>query len=325
MMDQKVKVARLSIASNLLLTVGKLGVGFSMQSVSVISEALHSGLDLVAALITFYSVKKSSKPADETHPYGHGKYENLASIIEALLIVVAAAMIVKQAIPKLSGQTEIYSLDLGLGVMGVSALVNYIVSSKLMSVAKATDSPALSADAWHLRTDVYTSLGVFGGILAIKFTGIKIIDPLVAIAVAGLILKAAWDLIRESMGSMLDASLPQEEEKVIHLVLDQYADKYLEYHRLRTRKSGSQRHIDLHMVVPKCSVIIKSHVLCDQIEEELKAMLPHIEEVLIHIEPCEDQCQACQISPHKAVAINKYLSETGQCTKCWTKNKKDCQ
>ena len=324
MIDEKVKVARLSIASNLILTVGKLAVGFSMQSISVISEALHSGLDLIAALITFYSVKKSSKPADHSHPYGHGKYENLASIIEALLIVLAAAIIVKQAIPKLSGQTEIYSLDLGLGVMGISALVNFIVSSKLMSVAKATDSPALSADAWHLRTDVYTSLGVFTGILAIKLTGITIIDPLVAIAVAGLILKAAWDLIKESMGSMLDASLPEEEEEIIHQVLERYSDKYLEYHRLRTRKSGPQRHIDLHMVVPKCSVIIKSHLLCDQIEEELKAMLPHMEEVLIHIEPCEEECQTCRISPQKAGTINVHLSDTGQCTQCWTENKKDC-
>ena len=322
-MDPKMKVARLSIVSNLVLTIGKLGVGISMQSVSVISEALHSGLDLIASVITFYSVRKSSKPADETHPYGHGKYENLASIIEALLIIAAAAMIVMQAIPKLSGQTEIHSLDLGLAVMGVSALVNFIVSSKLMSVAKATDSPALLADAWHLRTDVYTSLGVFAGILAIKLTGIKIIDPLVAMAVAGLILKAACDLIRESMNSMLDASLPEEEEKIIHLVLDQYSDKYLEYHRLRTRKSGPQRHIDLHMVVPKCSIIIKAHLLCDQIEGELKTMLPHIEEVLIHIEPCEEECQSCQISSQKADNINNYLSDKGKCTKCWTKNQKD--
>jgi cation diffusion facilitator family transporter len=322
-MDEKVKVARLSIISNLFLTLGKLAVGFSMHSVSVISEAIHSGLDLVAALVTFYSVRKSSQPADESHPYGHGKYENLASIVEALLIIAAAVMIIKQALPRLSGQGEIYSLDLGLMVMAVSSLVNYFISSKLMSVARAADSPALFADAWHLRTDVYTSLGVFAGILSIKLTGIKIIDPLVAIAVAGLILKAAWDLIKESMASMLDASLPEEEEKAIQLVLGQYSNKYLEYHRLRTRKSGAQRYIDLHLVVPKCSVIIKSHELCDQIEKELKSKLPHIEEVLIHIEPCEEKCEDCRIDPGKSIIINRSLSETGQCANCWAQKQED--
>ncbi|WP_238455541.1 cation diffusion facilitator family transporter [Desulfolucanica intricata] len=314
-MDDKMKVARLSIISNSLLTLGKLGVGVYMQSVSVISEAFHSGLDLLAALIAFISVREAGKPADEIHRYGHGKFENLASILEALLIIGAAVLIIVKAVPKLTGEAEIRSLGLGIIVMGVSALVNFIVSSRLMRVAKKTDSPALAADAWHLRTDVYTSLGVFIGIIVIKLTGITIIDPIIAIVVALFILKAAYDLIKESMGSMLDVSLPAEEEKIIHEVLTHYSDKYLEYHRLRTRKSGSQRHVDLHLVVPKHSPITKSHDLCDQIEEELKNKLFNLE-LLIHVEPCGENCENCQYTKKDLNKRNTNFKTVKDCDKC---------
>lgn len=283
----KVKVARLSIISNACLTAGKLWVGLAMGSVGVISEALHSGLDLVASLIAFMAIRQSGKPADENHPYGHGKFENLAGITEALLILVAAIGIFSQAVPKLlHGSGELEALGLGATVMGVSALVNWMISRVLIKVGQETESPALVADGWHLRTDVYTSLGVFLGIGAIKITGYTILDPIIAIAVGLLIVKAAVNLIRESMGSMLDASLPLEEEQIIKGVLLKYADKFLEFHGLRTRKAGPNRHVDLHLVVPRHMPISSAHLLCDQIEAEIKENLPGVE-VLIHTEPCE--------------------------------------
>lgn len=289
-MDDKIKVAALSIGSNTVLTIGKLAVGLSINSVSVISEAFHSGLDLAASVIAFAAVRKSSKPADERHNYGHGKVENLSSIIEAFMIIAAGVIIVLNALPKLKGGGEIHSPGLGAAVMAVSAVVNILVSKKLLSVARKTDSPALAADGWHLLTDVYTSLGVFVGLGAIYLTGYTIIDPIIAMAVALLILKAAYDLIRDSMRSILDFGLPKGEESIILNVLKKYSSEFVEYHKLRTRKSGSDRYVDLHLVVPKDKHIETVHSLCDRIEEDMQKALSGVH-VLIHTEPCGGRCE----------------------------------
>ncbi|WP_347490813.1 cation diffusion facilitator family transporter [Desulfoscipio sp. XC116] len=298
--EEKIKVARLSIISNSILTVGKLAVGLSMNSISVISEAIHSGLDLMAALIAFASVRESNKPADDRHRYGHGKFENLAAIIEAILILLAAGLIVKEALPQLYEATEVKSLGLGVVVMGVSAAMNFFVSTRLMKVAKKTDSPALAADAWHLRTDVLTSLGVLIGIVIMKFTGWLIVDPLIAIGVAILIVKAAYDLLRESLGSMLDVRLPDSDEQAIRDILEGYASRYVDYRNLRTRKAGPQRYIDFNLIVPRGKKIITSHELCDSIERDLRQHLPGVE-VIIHVEPCVPEagdCDICKIRLH---------------------------
>ncbi len=289
-MNNKVKAAVLSIGSNTVLTFGKLAVGLSINSVSIISEAFHSGLDLAAALIAFAAVRKSSKPADERHQFGYGKIENLSSIIEALMIVAAGLIIILNALPRLKGGGEMHSPGLGMSVMAVSAAVNILVSKRLLKVARETDSPALAADGWHLLTDVYTSLGVFVGMGAIYLTGYKIIDPIIAMLVALLIFKAAYDLIRDSMFSILDFGLPKEEESVILSVLKKYSDEFVEFHNLRTRKSGSDRYVDLHLVVPKDNNIETVHALCDRIEEEMRDSLAGLH-VLIHIEPCGGFCE----------------------------------
>lgn len=304
-MNDKIKAARLSIISNTVLTLLKLGIGISMNSVSVISEAIHSGLDLMAALIAFFSVRESSKPADDYHRYGHGKFENVAGITEAVLILGAAGMIIFNAIPKLFGGAEIHSLELGAGVMIISSVVNFFVSRELMRVARKTESPALAADAWHLRTDVYTSLGVFAGILAIQLTGLTVLDPLIAIAVALLIIKAAMDLIRDSMCSILDVRLPESEEKVIRDVLKTYSSQFVEFHELRTRKAGSQRYVDLHLVVPKEWAIKKVHSLCDSIEAAISVKFSNTH-ILIHTEPCGQHCDDCsQAEAAKCEPVHK--------------------
>ena len=302
------------MASNTILTAGKLGAGLHMNSVSVISEAVHSGLDLAAALIAFFSVRQSSKPADERHRYGHGKFENVAGIVEALLILFAAALIVAGALPKLSGHFEIQSLDLGAAVMGISAAVNFFVSSVLMKAAKETESPALEADAWHLRTDVYTSLGVFAGILAIKITGFYVIDPLIALGVAVLIIKAAVRLMADSMRSLLDVRLPEGEEKIIKKVLEGYAGEYVEFHNLRTRKAGSERYVDLHLVVPREWPVNRVHELCERIEGEVERELKGAH-VFIHTEPCGEQyCKECAVE--KAVAKEREKACAFVCDLC---------
>lgn len=319
-MNEKMKAARLSIFSNTILTIGKLIAGLTMNSVGVISEALHSSIDLVAALIAFFSVREASKPADEQHRYGHGKFENVAGIVEALLIASVAVIIIAKAIPRLHTEGDVQFLGLGAVVMGVSAVVNIFVSRKLMQVAKKTESPALAADAWHLFTDVYTSLGVFAGIAVMYITGMKIFDPLVAIGVALLIFKAAFDLIRDSMRSILDVRLPEAEEQKICEVLSQFAQEYVEFHNLRTRKAGSERYVDLHLVMPKNSIVSNVHAICEKIENGVRLKLPGVH-VLIHTEPCGRYCKDCIRDGARDAAPRCHLA----CDGCETCDKEQTQ
>ncbi|QWV97185.1 cation diffusion facilitator family transporter [Geomonas nitrogeniifigens] len=294
--------ARLSVASNAVLVALKLAVGLVTGSVSVLSEAIHSGIDLVAAGIAWYSVRESAKPADDDHHYGHGKIENVAGTIEAVLIFGAAFYIIWEAVQKLrTGVVEIESLGLGAAVMAVSAVANYLVSRHLLNVAAATDSVALEADAMHLRTDVYTSAGVLGGLVAIKLTGVPILDPIVAIVVALMIVKAAWDLTKTAFFHILDVKLPEEEEAVIRDVLENYREHLIEYHKLRTRKSGHIRYIDMHLVVPRQMTVEKGHALSHEVTAEIERRLPY-SHILVHIEPCVGGCDRCTVDCPKLPA-----------------------
>jgi cation diffusion facilitator family transporter len=213
-MNPKIRVARISVISNSCLIAIKLTVGLISGSVSILSEAIHSSMDLIASVIAFFSVKVSDNPPDSRHPYGHGKVENISGVIEALLIFVAAVWIIIEAIKKLAGgHFIIESLGLGSLVMVISAIVNTLVSRALYKVAKQTGSVALEADALHLKTDVYTSLGVAAGLVLILLTDIYWLDPAVAICVAGLIIKEAWDLIRKAFSPLLDESWSDERLK----------------------------------------------------------------------------------------------------------------
>lgn len=287
--------ARLSVLSNTILVIAKFVVGIMSGSVSILSEAVHSGIDLVAALIAWFAVRESGKPADDEHRFGHGKIENVAGTIEAVLIFGAALYIIWEAVHKLvKGTVEIENLGIGAAVMGISALANYLVSRHLLNVAIETDSVALEADAMHLRTDVYTSAGVLAGLAAIKLTGITILDPIVAIVVACLILKAAYDLTKSAFFHILDIKLPDDEEAIIHDVMKENVLHFLEYHKLRTRKSGHIRHVDMHLVVPKLMTVEKGHKLSHQISSDIEKRLSH-SHVLVHIEPCEGQCDGCVV------------------------------
>lgn len=283
----KVKVAALSIMSNTALIILKVAAGVLSGSVSIISEAIHSSMDLVAAIIAFISVKISSKPADKSHPYGHGKIENVSGVIEGILIFIAAFLIIKEAIEKIVHPTEISQTWVGIVVMTISALVNIVVSRRLYKVAKATDSIALEADALHLKTDVYTSFGVAGGLLLLMITGKQILDPIVAILVALLIIKEAWVLCSNAFTPLLDASLPEAEENKIIEVLEQYNDQIVDYHMLRTRKSGNIRLVDFHVKLEDDVTVKQSHDLACKIENDIKEHLKNTR-ITIHIEPKDD-------------------------------------
>lgn len=304
-------MARLSVLSNTVLVIFKLIVGITINSVSVLSEAIHSGLDLVAAMIALFAVSRSGKPPDAEHQYGHGKIENVSGVIEAILIFVASIWIIREAFIKLTTGARVEAPVWGLVVMGFSAIVNWFISSLLMKTAHETDSVALEADALHLRTDVYTSVGVAGGLLLLWVTGIHLFDPLIAIGVALLIIKAAYDLTAKAFFPLLDASLPEEEEEHIKEIILAFGSHFVSFHKLRTRKAGPQRFIDLHLVVPQYQNISISHDVCDEIEREIKDKY-HGAQVLIHVEPCQigDDCLKCR-ERDQCQITEKNLKEKG--------------
>ena len=292
----KLKTARLSIISNTGLVVMKFIVGILSGSVSIISEAIHSSMDLLAAIIAFFSVRKSAEPPDAGHSFGHGKFEDVSGLVEALLIFVAAILIIYEAVKKLIGEApEQFSPQLliyGIFVMGISVLANWYVSSRLMKVAKETESIALESDAWHLRTDVYTSLGVFAGLILIRLTGIPLFDPLFAIGVACVIIKAAYDLTKRSFADIIDHSIPQKDETRIKEIICEHASDYAGFHGLRTRRSGPEIFIEFHLVVPGTVSVSQSHDLADHLESDLRMEFPRAN-ITIHIEPCNNGCNRC--------------------------------
>jgi cation diffusion facilitator family transporter len=284
-MDKKVKVARLSIASNTFLIIIKLIVGLFSGSVSIVSEAIHSSMDLLASIIAFFSVKVSDTPADKRHPYGHGKYENVSGVIEAALIFVAAFWIIIEAVKKISSQEPLENMGWGMVVMFVSAGVNFLVSRKLYKVAKETNSIALEADALHLKTDVLTSAGVGVGLFLLWITGITILDPIVAILVALFILWESFQLMRNAFFPLVDAAMPDNEIKAMDAILEK---RNVRYHDLKTRKAGNYRFADMHLEMPAQLSLQEVHDICDIVEDELKESIPNLE-IVIHVEPIKHE------------------------------------
>lgn len=282
-MNKKAGTARLSVISNTFLIAIKVTVGILSGSVSILSEAIHSFMDLLAALIAFFSVRVSDTPADSKHPYGHGKFENISGVAEAMLIFVAAFWIIYEAIKKMLDPKPIESLWLGFVVMAVSAVVNTIVSARLYKVARETDSIALEADALHLKTDVLTSAGVAVGLLLIWLTGYHFLDPVVAIIVALLILRESFNLFRRAYGPLLDTALPPDEVQKIHQTIRKHCFGDSDYHDLRTRKSGHRKYVDFHLNLSPDMTVRDAHHLCDLIEEDIRQAIPNCE-VTIHVE-----------------------------------------
>lgn len=293
-MNRKAKAASISILSNTTLIIIKIIAGIMTGSVSIISEAIHSMMDLFAAIMAFFAVRVSDKPADKNHPYGHDKVENVSGVLEGLLIVLASGMIIYEAVKKITSKEPIEAVGLGFIVMFISAIVNFIVSKYLYKVAKEENSIAIEADALHLKADVFTSLGVGIGLMVISITKLTFLDPIIAIVIAIFILKEAWELITSAFSPLLDSTLPDEEIELIKDTLGNYKDIYVDYHELRTRRAGKTKHIDLHITLCSEMTVKDGHDLCDNIELELENALKHTK-VLIHMEPCDKNCLSCII------------------------------
>jgi len=283
MMNKKVSIARISIISNSLLIILKFAVGIVSGSVSIISETIHSFMDLLASVIAFFSVRISDRPADDKHPYGHGKFENISGVVEAILIFIAAFWIIYEAIEKLITPEPVESIGIGVAVMAVSAVVNIVVSWRLYKVARETGSIALEADALHLKTDIYTSAGVALGLALIWITGYHFLDPVVAIAMALLILVEAFHLFRKAYGPLLDTTLPEEDVKQIEQIISSHCGGNCGFHNLRTRKAGNYSYVDFHLTLPRQMTVKEAHDFCDLIEEDIQRTF-HSAEVTIHVE-----------------------------------------
>lgn len=320
-LSRKTSVAWLSVISNTSLVIGKLIIGVAIGSVSIISESIHSGVDLLAAIIALVAVRTSGKPADDSHPYGHGKIENISGTVEALLIFLAAAWIIYEAIKKFHHLEQgIDQPSWGVAVMLVSAVANIIVSQKLFTIGRETDSVALQADAWHLRTDVYTSVGVMAGMLIIWLghfvlpnVNFNWLDPVAAMVVAALILKAAFHLTMQSARDLLDASLPADEEQWIREYIGRLRPTIRGFHHLRTRKAGPVRFVEFHLIVESDMSVEDSHRVAEEITSEIEEHFPG-SHVFVHVEPCDGLCRSnclngCLLSETERADITRSAGE----------------
>lgn len=282
--SKKKLAASLSITSNGLIIIFKLLAGIFTGSISIISEAIHSMSDFLASVLTFFAVIRSSKPADKDHPFGHGKYEDVAGFLEGLLIILASFYIIWEACKKiLHGNALEFDSTWGIVVMSIAIVANLLVSHYLDYVAKKTDSIALRADAKHLSTDVYSSLGVLIGLVLIKITGIALLDPLIAIFVALIILKAGITITKETLNNLLDGTLPDSDIKIIENILKDN-NKILGFKNLKSRKSGSYRDVDITILCDENMPIKDCHAICDILEGKIQNSLPHTL-ITIHCEP----------------------------------------
>ena len=291
----KEHAAKLSIISVSLLILIKVVASILTGSISIRADAVHSALDLVAAIATFIGVRISGKPADEQHPFGHGKAENISSTVVAGLIFTAAGIIIYTAVRRLIVGAPLELIGIGIYITAAAIVINILISRYLSRVARATDSPALEADARHLFSDVLSSVAVLVGLIVVRLTGLNILDPIIALIVALFILKVGYDTLRKSFGGLVDTRLPKVEEAEIKDCIMEHYSKVVSFHELRTRKAGSQRYIDLHLVMPKNASVDEAHRMCDHLEQDIEARLHHTS-VTIHVEPCSIECDQCQVS-----------------------------
>ena len=288
---EKKFAAGFSILSNAVIIILKLAAGFISGSISIISEAVRSLSDMLASVLTYFSVVRSSEPADKEHPFGHARYEDMSGFIEGILIIFASVFIFTEAGKKLFFHTTAdFEPALGIYVMLFAVAANFAVSSYLFKVAKKSDSIALLADAEHLRTDIYSSFGVLLGLVLIKLTGISILDPVIALIVAVLILKTGISITKTALNNLLDGSLPESDIQVIEKIINDFKDKgVINFKKIKSRQVGAYKYIEITLIFPPDLTILKCHSICDEIEKKLETELGNTMAV-IHAEP---DCREC--------------------------------
>jgi cation diffusion facilitator family transporter len=283
------RFAWLSIGAALATMALKTGAYFLTSSVGLLSDAIESLVNLAGAVTALIMLSIAARPADESHVYGHSKAEYFASITEGLLILGAATGIMSAAIDRLLHPRELEQLGFGLAVSIAASAINFIVARILMREGKTRNSITLEADAQHLITDVWTSVGVISGVAIAGFTGWNVLDPLVAIAVALNIIWTGVKLVRRSVSGLMDAALPERDQKLIQEVMERYRERGINFHALRTREAAARRFVSVHLLVPGDWTVHDAHHIAEDFEADIRSALGGVVTVFTHLEPVEDE------------------------------------
>ncbi|MFC1943773.1 cation diffusion facilitator family transporter [Chloroflexota bacterium] len=294
MLATKENVSKLSIAAVSLLILIKVIASVLTGSISIRADAVHSAIDLLGVVIGYIGIRISAKPADEEHAFGHGKAEHIASGIIAGLIFIAAGTIFYQAIQRLILGGTVELITVGIYVTLAAIVINGIISWYAMRVARSTDSVALEATARDLLADVLSSCAVLVGLILVRLTGLSIFDPIIAMLVAVLIARTSYITIKKSFGGLMDTKLPDSEEEALAACIMEHDTQLVGFHEVRTRKAGSQRFIDLHLMLPKNASVEEAHQMCDHLEQDIENRLSN-SSVTIHVEPCSVECHQCLV------------------------------
>jgi cation diffusion facilitator family transporter len=282
---RKTRAAAISIASNSILIVLKLVAGAVTGSIAIITEAIHSAIDLLASIVAYFSVRKADEPPDEQHPYGHEKVENVAAGIEGMLILVGAGIIIFESVRRLVDHAGVEKLGFGIAVIAFSAVANFCVSAYLYKQARATDSPALEGDAAHLRADAWTSLGVLVALILVAITGVEELDAATALVVAGAIVWAGIQILNRSSRALVDEVLPPHELSAVREAIEEFeAGEVAGFHKLRARRAGSRRYVDLHVQFRSGTTLERAHELSHELQRAIRERIRGAD-VLIHLEP----------------------------------------
>ncbi|MBN1376318.1 MAG: cation transporter [Dehalococcoidia bacterium] len=286
---------KLSLFVVIGLIVLKVAVSVISNSISIFAQAADSFLDIFSIAITFIALKMAVAPADEEHPFGHGKAESLAAIIQAILILGAGGFIIYSAIQRIIHSTTIEP-DEGMAVMIISIIASFLLSRHLRRVARDTGSTAIDASARNISADVYSAAGVLLGLLIVRITNLVILDPIIALVMAGFVLKAGYEVTVRSIHELMDHTLPKEEQETLINCIKLHSTQLVGFHAVRTRRAGSERFIDLHIVMPRNYSIEVVHAMCDHLEQDIKDKITSAN-VIIHEEPCRPRdCIRCSIT-----------------------------
>jgi cation diffusion facilitator family transporter len=282
------RFAALSILAA-VTTIGMKSAAYLLTgSVGLLSDALESGVNLLAAVTAYFSLWYSARPADETHTFGHEKIEYFASGLEGVLILVAGLGTAGYAVERLIRPQPLQALELGTGIALAATLVNLVVARTLLRVGRANNSVVLEADGHHLMTDVFTSAGIVGGLALVTLTGVTVLDPLLAIFVGLNILRTGVRLMRRSFNGLMDHSLPNDEQKKLRDAIRALLPEGTDFHALRTRQAGATTFAEFHLLVSGGMSVRDAHKLAHAVEDQLRGAMPGLA-VTIHIEPIEDE------------------------------------
>ncbi len=287
---KKLHAARLSIIVASSLALLKLSTGLITGSMAVLASAVDSLLDILMSSINFVAIRKADAPADECHPFGHGKYETVATLVQAFIITLSGSWIIFESSRRLIQGSSLQNLEGGVGVLVISLFASIGISRYLKRIAKETDSSALEADSLHFAMDVYTNLALAVGLIVVRFINLPWLDPALSIVVGLYILIEAFRLVQHGMRDVLDAELPPGVRDRVTRLIEEHREHLVDYRNLRTRRAGSQKFIDMEMIVCRHLSVEEAHDIADMLEDKIKKSITGAD-ITIHIEPC--QKEAC--------------------------------